>query len=125
MLRYDKNNVEELKVFLYNSYVHDAIIENVIFNCREDKIEIELFNPISNVNMHFTFLDIAIVLKIQGEWAGSPETIISLTVEDDCSYLQKYLRKHCCHTEEALYLLFQMFSGDELHIVSKEVFIEM
>ena len=125
MLRYDKNNVEELKVFLYNSYVHDAKIENVIFNCREDKIEIELFNPISNVNMHFTFLDIAIVLKIQGEWAGSPETIISLTVEDDCSYLQKYLRKHCCHTEEALYLLFQMFSGDELHIVSKEVFIEM
>ena len=31
MLRYDKNNVEELKVFLYNSYVHDAKIENVIF----------------------------------------------------------------------------------------------
>ena len=125
MLRYDKNNVEELKGFLFNSHVHDAIIKNVKFDCRKNRIEIELLNPISNVKMHFTFINIAIVLKIQGEWGGSPETIISLTVEDDGSYLQKYLRKHCCHMEEALYLLFQMFSGDELHIVSKEVIVEI
>ena len=125
MLRYNKNNSEELKAFLYNSHVHDAIIENVKFDCTEDRIEIDLLNPISKSKMRFTFLDIAIVLKIRGEWAGSPETIISLTVEDDCSYLQKYLRKHYCHMEKTLYLLFQMFSGDELHIVSKEVIVEI
>ena len=125
MLRYNKNNIKELKEYLYNSYVHDAKLKNVKYDCRQDSIKIELFNPISNVKIDLIFLNIGIALTIKGEWSGSRETIISLTVEEDFSYLQNYLLKHSEYMEGSLYLLFQMFSGDELHIVSKEVIVEI
>ena len=125
MSRYNKNNTKELKEFLYNSYIHDAKLENAKYDCREDSIKIELFNPISDVKIDLTFLNIGIALTIKGEWSGNREAIISLTVEEDFSYLQNYLLKHSEYMEDSLYLLFQMFSGDELHIVSKEVIVEI
>ena len=94
MLRYNKNNIKELKEYLYNSYVHDAKLENIKYDCKEDSIKIELFNPIFNVKIDLTFLNIGTVLTIKGEWPGDRETIISLTVEEDFSYLQNYLLKH-------------------------------
>ena len=125
MPRFNKNNINELKKFLYNSNVHDAELGNIKYDCREESIKIELFNPISNVKIDLTFHHIGTVLTIKGKWPGSRETIISLTVEEDFSYLHNYLLKHSECMEDSLYLLFQMFSGDELHIVSKEVIIEI
>ena len=125
MSKYTKNNVEELKAFLHDSYVHDANLGNVEYSCKEDKIKIELFNPIFDVKIDLTFLNIGIALSIKGDWSGNRATIISLTVEEDFSYLQNYLLKSSEYTEDSLYLLFQMFSGDELHIVSREVIVEI
>ena len=65
------------------------------------------------------------MFAIKGDWSENRETIISLTAEEDFSYLQNYNIKHSEYMEDSLYLLFQMFSGDELHIVSKEVIIEV
>lgn len=125
MPRYNKNNTKELKEFLYNSYVHDAKLENVKYDCGKDSIKIKLFNPIFNVKIDLTFINIGIAFIIKGEWSGNRETIISLTVEEDFSYLQNYLIKRSKFMEDSLYLMFQMFSGDELHIVSKEVIVEI
>ena len=125
MPRFNKNNTQELKELLYNSCVHDAKLEKVEYKCGEDSIKIELFNPIFNVKMVLTFQNIEPALAIKGKEHGSSETIISLTVEEDFSYLQTYLPKHCECMESSLYLLFQMFSGEELHIVSKEVVVEI
>ena len=125
MPRYNKKNTKELEEFLYNSYVHDAKLENVKYNCRENSIKNELFTSISEVKIDLTFLKLGIALTIKGDWSGNRETILSLTVEEDFSYLQNYLLKHREYMEDSLYLLFQMFSGDELHIVSKEVIIEI
>lgn len=125
MMRYNKNNTKELKEFLYNSYVHDAKLENIIYDCRDDNIKIELFNPVFAVKIVLIFLSIGITLTIKGEWSENRETIISLTAEEDFSYLQNYLLKQGEYMKDSLYLLFQMFSGDELHIVSKEVIIEV
>ena len=124
MPRYNINNTKELKKFLFNSYVHDANLENVEYDHREDSIKIELFNPIFNVKIYLTFLNIRILLTLKGEWSGKRETIISLTVEEDFSCLQNYLLKHSEYMDASLYLLFQTFSGDELHIVSEEVIVE-
>lgn len=125
MLRYNKNNIKELKEYLYNSHVHDAKLKNIKYDCIEDIIKVELFNPIYDVEIALTFLNIGITLTIKGEWSENRETVISLTAEDDFSYLQNYLIKQSECMEDYLYLLFQMFSGDELHIVSKEVIIEI
>ena len=124
MPRYNKNNIKELKEFLYNSYVHDAKLENIKYDCREDNIKIELFNPIFGVKILLTFHNIGITFGVKGDWSGNRETINSLTVEDDFSYLNNYLIKHSENKDDSIYILFQMFSGDELHIVSKEVIVE-
>lgn len=125
MPRYNKNNTKELKEFLHNSCVHDAKLKNIKYECGEDKIKIELFNPITDVKINLIFLNIGITLTVKGEWSENRGTILSLTAEEDFSYLQNYLIKHSECMEDSLYMLFQMFSGDELHIVSKEVIIEI
>ena len=124
MPRYNKDNVKGLKELLYNSYVHDAELENEEFDFKEDSIKITLSNPIFGAKIDFTFLNIETALTIKGDWQGERATIVSLTVEEDFSYLQKYLTKHGEYMD-SLYLLFQTFSGNELHIVSKEVIVEI
>ena len=125
MTRFDKNHTKELKELLYNSCVHDAQIKNVEYKYGEDSIKIKLFNPIFNVKIDLTFHNIEIAFAIKGKEYGNRETIISLTVEENFLYLQTYFPKCNECSEDSLYLLFQMFSGDELHIVSKEVTVEI
>lgn len=124
MQKYNKNNANELKEFLYNNYIHDAKLESFKYDWREDTIRIELFNQFYNVKIALTFLNIRIALKIEGDWSGNRETVISLTVEDDFSCLQNNYSRQSEYTNDSIYLLFQMFSGDELHIVSEEVIVE-
>ena len=125
MPRFNKSNIKELKDFLYNSYAHDAKLENVKYKSGEDSIKIELYNPIFEVKSDLTFRNIGIVLAFKGDWIGNRETILSLTVEEDFSYLQTYLTNYNECNDNSLYLLFQMFSGDELHIVSREITVEI
>ena len=126
MPRYNKNSVKELKALLYNSYIHDANLENVEYNCKEDRIKIKLVNPIFGVQIDLIFLNIGLALVTKGDWPGDRTTVLSLTVEEDLSYLQNHqLLKQCKYTKDDLYFLVQMFSGDELHIVYKEVIAEV
>ena len=125
MPRFNKNSINELKELLSGSQVHDAKLQNAKYDSGEERLTIELFNPIFKVKIGLTFDNVEIVFAVKGEWHGNRETIISLTVEDDFSYLQNYLSNYSDYQEDFLYLLFQMFSGDELHIVSKEVVIDI
>lgn len=67
MPRYNKNSVKELKAFLYNSYIHDANLENVEYNCKEDSIKIKLVNPIFGVQIDLIFLNIGLALVTKGD----------------------------------------------------------
>lgn len=125
MQRFDKNNIKELSTYIYNSCTHDAIIEKISYKHRKDCIIIELFNSIFNVKINFAFCNVDTVLAIKGKEQVDCETIISLTLEDDLSYLKTYLPMHSESVDDSLYLLFQMLSGGELHIVAKEVFAEI
>ena len=125
MPRFDKSNFAELKAFLYNSYDHDAKIENVNTDYENESIEISLFNPYFGVNNVFSFRSVEFVLLLKGDWHGNRKEIIGITAEDDFSDLEKYLPNYSQYNEDSLYLVCQMFSGDELHIVSKEVIIEI
>ena len=124
MMKFDRNSITKLKEFLYNSCVHDAKMKSIEYQCGENGIKIELFNPIFNSKMTVIFQNVEIVLAVKGKSYGDSKTIVSLTVEEDFSYLKTYLQKYSEGIESSLYLLFQMFSGDELHIVSKEVVVE-
>jgi len=122
---FNKNGSQKLKEFLHNSCFHDANVESIRYDCREGKLVIEAFNPIFSVRINLTFCDVKIALSIKGDFLGDRETILSLTAEEDYSYLHKYLLKNEEIIEDCVYLLFQMFSGDELHVLSEEVIIEI
>ena len=125
MPKFCKNKIKGLKELLYNSYAHDAQLKKVEYACEKECIKFELFNPIFNVRIDITFYNISVAFAIKGKEYGSRETINSLTVEEDFSYLQNYIPNCDECIEDSIYLLFQMFSGDEFHIVSKEVFVEI
>lgn len=84
----------------------------------------ELFHPIYQFRAELSFYRLELVFAKKGKEYGSRETVLSLTAEDDCSYLQKVL-PGCEAPKDGLYLVFQMFSGGELHIVAKEVSAEI
>lgn len=125
MPRFNKNNEKELKKFLYNNYIHDSKLEKFYYDCNEDSIQIELWNPIFGGQINLAFFDISIVLARKGDWIGDRTTILSLTVEEDFSQLQNSNLDNNVYKENSLYLMFQIFSGAELHIVSKEVLADI
>lgn len=125
MPQYNKGNINELHKILYNSDVHDAKIENIQYSCEDDSIIVLLHNSIFDVDISFKFFNVGLALTIKGEWPGNRDTILSLTAENDASCLQSFLIKHDIRVEESLYMMFQMLSGGELHIISKEVNIEI
>jgi len=125
MLRFDKTNANELIGLLYNSYAHDSQLENIGYHWDEDSIKIELFNSFFNSKLDLTFHNIQVMFTSKGNEYGSRTTILSLSVEEDYSSLKTYLPKYSEYFEDSLYLLFQMFSGDELHIVSKDVIVQI
>ena len=122
---FKKKDKKELKELLYNSYIHDAKFESIKYECESSSLKIRAINPIFNVKIDLIFRNIIIAFTTRGNEFGSNETILSLTAEDDFSYLQNYIQKYNESSEDFLYLLFQMFSGDELHIVSEEVIVEI
>lgn len=124
MEKFDKNHTGELENFLFHSYVHDSEIKNMEYNCDVGDLRVMLFNPIFHVRTELTFHDVEVVFARKGEWPGSRKTLLSLSVQGNSPYLQKTLQMYTEYSAESLSMLFEMLSGDKLHIVAKEVTIE-
>lgn len=126
MLRFNSTETKALNDFLYNSYIHDAKLENLSYNHIDNNLRINAFNPIFNVNFKFVFWNVETVFATKGDWLfGNTKEINSLTVENDFLYLRKYIPKYDKNIEDFLYLVFQTFSGDEIHVVCKEISVNV
>lgn len=123
MLHFDKSKTKELEDYLYRSAIHDAVFKSSQYNTEKRMLSVEVFNPIYNIEIHFVFCDVKIVLFIPKNEIGSGKTINSLTVED-CVNMERLICDCNEKLGDALYLLFQMFSDDELHVVCEKLFIE-
>lgn len=125
MLQFNCLRRDELKDFLYNSCIHDAQIKNIRYDWQKRSFVLETFNPTLKIpyDIKFIFVNPQLVFSTHGDWHGSRVTIQSLTLKEDYLCLQNSTRICDDSLKDSLYLLFQMFSGDELHIVSKELFI--
>lgn len=123
-MEFTKCNREQLDEFLFNSQIHDSKIVDMYYGFSDSTLKIKAFNSIDSVTYNFIFIDVQLELVIKSKGIGSQDTIISLTIEPDYSYLAKYIKGNYIN-EDCLYLVFQMFSGDELHIISKAVDLEV
>lgn len=124
MPKFDRSQIETLKKYLYHSYIHDAKIETMSYDRKKKNLTIRTVNEIHRNRINLTFEEVKVVLSISGNESGNYGTIISLTAEEDYSYVQNCTKVCGNCLFESVYLLFQMFCGDELHIVAKNVFIE-
>lgn len=123
MLRFNRKNRDSLKSFLYISHIHDAEITETSYTHGDHSITISAYNEYYGDRYSFTFRKVRLFLVTNAE----PErgnVIISLTAEDDLSYLQERVPSSSRWGDTPLYLLFQMLSGDEFHILADEVLVE-
>lgn len=126
MYRFTFAEKEELKKYLYyKCSVHDAVIRKVQYDHYQDKLMLSIFNPIDKTRYEMTFAGIAILLSINGyKWGKYDGSISSLTIEDDYAPIEALREPGMKPNNEYLYLVFQMFTGNELHMLLNEVLIE-
>ena len=123
MLRFNRENRDALKLFIYNSHIHDAEITETSYTHGDHSVMISAYNEYYGDRYSFVFCNVRLFLITNTE----PErgnVIISLTVEDDLSYLRERVPSNSRWGDASFYLLFQMLSGDEFHILADEVLAE-
>jgi len=121
MQKFDMFHIKELKEFLYNSDTHDAILQNIQYDRDTRTLYVETFY---RKKTFFTFHNVKFILSISGNWIGSCKEINSLTVEEDASYIQPFNQNYNIDLSHSLYLIFQMFSGDEIHVICDELYVD-
>ena len=124
MSEFTKKNASELKDFLFHSNTHDSQIQNIEYKYSKGVIKIELYNSFYNSRYEFTFRDVVLFLTTKGDWGGRQDTVSALDLEEDYSYLQDKIPEHITCPEDYLYLVLEAFSGDAIHILSKEVTVK-
>ena len=112
MDKFNSKNLIELNDFLYNSYIHDALIEKQYYNEEEKQYIIEIFNHTYNKGYMFVFTGVEEVKHIKGNWIGSNKQINTLVCENDSE------------TKDSLYLYFEMISGDGIEITAETVYAD-
>lgn len=116
--------VKELTNYLYYSHIHDSNLEEFMYDREHQILTIKTFNPINHIRIKMVFIEVRSFLSVSGNEFGSRVTINSLTVEDVHTFSQNNANISNDILGDSLYLLFQMFSNDELHIISNTVLIE-
>ena len=123
MLIFNRKNRDALKLFIYNSHIHDAEITETSYTHGDHSVTISAYNSYYGDRYSFVFRNVRLFLITNAE----PErgnVVISLTLEDDLAYLRERIPSCSRWGDTALYLLFQMLSGDEFHILADEVLTE-
>jgi len=109
--------------YIHTCYIYDARICGFKYDREKEMLTMDMFNPAFQVQIQFVFESVTAFLSVVGGWGGDPNTIHSLSVEENSVFFRNY-RVACSNLPtDSLYLLFQMFSGDELHIVAERVLV--
>lgn len=127
MAEFEKEQIEALSDFLYNSHIHDALLENFQYDRAAGILKVRAVNRIDGLYLDMTFYDVIMLLSVRGIYGNRTtdcRTILSLGIEqvypqiaEDC------LKKHGKDSSNMLYMLFQMFSEDEIHVLFKKISI--
>lgn len=124
MQQFDLANKEKFKKWLYFSSIHDSEIENVQYDSCKSTLVLKISNAIDKVHFQMTFVGVKKLLFINEDRWGDDQSVSSLTVEDDYTPISALNGPSPVSDEKNLYLVFQMFSGNELHILVEKLLIE-
>ena len=120
---FDTLKKAQLIDYLYTIHIHDSKIESIQNDREKSSVTIQFYNQVFNDRLTIVFKNVKKQYKIKGFYQNNEKTVNSLTVEDDYSYIRSHTGLSKEDIDDSLYLILQFFSGDEFHIVSKEVII--
>lgn len=119
---YTKASEQALKEAIYQSKIHDSVFTKCSYDKLSGHAEIIVKNEIDGVRITFAFSEIRAFVSFACDPWGTKEGVLCLSVESpDCAGLADVSRGL---TEDSLYCVFQMFSGNELRIACKKVQME-
>ena len=121
---FNRLNRQEFEEFLLLSYVHDSRIQTIEVDISKRTIKIVLVNRYDCVGYSFCFREVSAAYGFEGEWIGEKDMVLGVVLEDQIPVesLKSFLHKEI--SEDEFHLLFQLFSGSEIHIISSEVGVE-
>lgn len=134
MAEFEKEQIEALSDFLYNSHIHDALLESFQYDRAAGLLKVRAVNRIDGLYIDMTFYDVIMLLSVRGIYGNRTtdcRTILSLGIEQDYPQIaedypqiaEDCLKKHGKDSSNMLYMLFQMFSEDEIHVLFKKISI--
>ena len=127
MAEFEKEQIEALSDFLYNSHIHDALLESFQYDRAAGLLKVRAVNRIDGLYLDMTFYDVIMLLSVRGIYSNRTtdcRTILSLGIEQDYPQIaEDCLKKHGKDSSNMLYMLFQMFSEDEIHVLFKKISI--
>lgn len=124
MPKFNKSSINELKNYLYYSDDHDAEIETWEYNSERSMLTIKGYNPIVNSQIELTFIDVKFFYFKRGKCCGSGNTLNAIVAVDNRLNISNCINFTDNFFDNALYLVFEFFSGDEWHIASQELVFE-
>ena len=127
MKYFNSHYVEELKDYLYHGHGHDATIVKIEYLLKDeynkDKLIIDTYNTYDKVRVGYVFREIQTMVFCKGSVCGEKDIILGITIEDDMSYFKSRFNSNEISLDGCLYLVLQMKTFDEIHIICREMYI--
>lgn len=115
---------KELKEYIYFSSIHDSEIKDIQYDICKSALTLMISNPIDKVSCRMTFAGIKRMFFLNENRWGDDNSVSSLTLEEDHTPIEAFGEPETERDEKSLYFVFQMFSGNELHILTDELLVE-
>lgn len=115
---------EQTISFLRASSIHDSRFEKIQIDNERRFLKTTTFNPIDKVKMEMVFSDVILLLSINDNKWGEDASIIDLTINEDYSFAENLLPEQHALKNDYFHFVFQMFSGNEIHILSSELVVK-
>lgn len=110
-----------MRDYLYISAVHDSQFKDIVYDPSQHIVKVVLFNPILEKMITINFLNVRLLLSISDDKWGIDQSISSLTIEDIEQATVTFPKVNKRDLEGGIYLLFQLFSGNEIHVIAEYV----
>lgn len=121
MPQYDILKLHELRDYLYKSAVHDSQFKDIVYDPSHHIVKVVLFSPMLNETITINFINVRLLLSISDDKWGTDQSISSLTIEDVEQATVTFPNVNKRDIERDIYLLFQLFSGNEIHIIAEYI----
>ena len=109
---------KELKDYLYYGHSHDSAIEKIEYIFKDeyakDRLNVFTVNNYDKVREKYVISGLEKIYTVNDHISEKDDVVLDIYVEDEASGL---------NIDEYLYLIIQMKSFEEIHIICKEIYI--